>query len=82
MKRLRKTFIEYNIDYTRKLLILMKLKKKNYNITNNLTTQDIKDNKDIISNIKIMRMSSIRILNNQFQIYKVTIMDLTILGYR
>ncbi|MBD8047236.1 MULTISPECIES: UPF0182 family protein [Clostridium] len=66
-KTLEKPFIEYNIDYTRKAFNIDEIEEENYNITNNLTTQDIKDNKDIISNIKINAYKPALEFNNQFQ---------------
>ncbi len=66
-KTLEKPFIEYNIDYTRKAFNIDEIKEENYNVINNLTQKDIKDNKDIIDNIKINAYKPALEFNNQFQ---------------
>jgi uncharacterized membrane protein (UPF0182 family) len=66
-KTLEKPFIEYNIDYTRKAFNIDEIKEENYNVINNLTQEDIKDNKDIIDNIKINAHKPALEFNNQFQ---------------
>ncbi|WP_291583263.1 UPF0182 family protein [Clostridium sp. UBA6640] len=66
-KTLEKPFIEYNIDYTRKAFNIDEIKEENYNVINNLTQEDIKDNKDIIDNIKINAYKPALEFNNQFQ---------------
>ncbi|ARC83304.1 hypothetical protein U732_4169 [Clostridium argentinense CDC 2741] len=66
-KTLEKPFIEYNIDYTRKAFNIDGIKEENYNVINNLTQKDIKDNKDIIDNIKINAYKPALEFNNQFQ---------------
>lgn len=66
-KTLEKPFIEYNIDYTRKAFNIDEIKEENYNVINNLTQKDIKNNKDIIDNIKINAYKPALEFNNQFQ---------------
>lgn len=66
-KTLERPFIEYNIDYTRKAFNIDEIKEENYNVINNLTQKDIKDNKDIIDNIKINAYKPALEFNNQFQ---------------
>ncbi len=66
-RTLEKPFIEYNIDYTRKAFNIDEIKEENYNVINNLTQKDIKDNKDIIDNIKINAYKPALEFNNQFQ---------------
>ncbi|WP_461613577.1 UPF0182 family protein [Clostridium sp. Marseille-QA1073] len=66
-KTLEQPFIEYNIDYTRKAFNIDEIKEENYNVINNLTSKDIKDNKDIIDNIKINAYKPALEFNNQFQ---------------
>ncbi|WP_443662529.1 UPF0182 family protein [Clostridium sp.] len=66
-KTLEKPYIQYNIDSTRKAFNINNIDEIPFEIKNNLTKDDIKENKDTISNIKINSYKPALEFYNQFQ---------------
>ena len=82
-KGLEKTYIQYNIDYTRKAYNIDTLKEENFKIVDDLTKEDIGKNKEIISNIKINSFAQSLEFYNQAQVlrYYYTFNDLDVDRY-
>lgn len=69
-KTLEQKYIKYNIDYTRKAFNIDNIKLKNFPIDNNLTINDIRNNKDTIENIKVNSSNQVLEYYNQLQVLK------------
>ena len=82
-KSLEKPYIQYNIDYTRKAYNIENLKEENFKIVDDLTKEDIGNNKQIISNIKINSFKQSLEFYNQAQVlrYYYTFNDLDVDRY-
>ncbi|AVP55994.1 UPF0182 family protein [Clostridium tetani] len=66
-KKLEEPFVRYNIDYTRKAFDIDDIEEINFDINNNLTAQDIKNNKESIDNIRINSFEPALEFYNQYQ---------------
>ena len=66
-KKLEEPFVRYNIDYTRKAFDIDNIEEVNFDVRNNLTAQDIKDNKESIDNIRINSFEPALEFFNQYQ---------------
>ncbi|MDR0886541.1 MAG: UPF0182 family protein [Clostridiales Family XIII bacterium] len=60
-------YLEYNIEYTQKAYDIDKVSTNTFPVTNDLTTQDIKDNQDSIRNIRINDYNPAKTFYNQTQ---------------
>lgn len=82
-KSFEKPYIQNNIDYTRKAYNIDNLKDQNFNVVNDLTKEDIGNNKEIISNIKINSFKQSLEFYNQAQVlrYYYTFNDLDVDRY-
>ncbi|MDP4179277.1 MAG: UPF0182 family protein, partial [Bacillota bacterium] len=69
-KALEQKYITYNIDATRKAFNIENVESNNFNIQNNLSQTDIKDNKDTIDNIKINSFEPALEYYKQTQVFK------------
>ena len=66
-KSLEAPYIDKHIEYTRLAYNINEISDENFKIENNLTAQDIKDNDQIISNIKVNSYRPALEFYNQFQ---------------
>jgi len=66
-KTLEKPYIQYNIDSTRKAFNINNINEIPFEIKNDLTKDDIKENKDTINNIKVNSYKPALEFYNQFQ---------------
>ncbi|BDR71302.1 UPF0182 protein [Clostridium tetani] len=66
-KKLEEPFVRYNIDYTRKAFDIDDIEEINFDINNNLTAKDIKNNKESIDNIRINSFEPALEFYNQYQ---------------
>ncbi|MBU3161731.1 UPF0182 family protein [Clostridium frigoris] len=66
-KTLEKPYIQYNIDSTRKAFNINSIDEIPFEIKNDLTKGDIKENKDTINNIKVNSYKPALEFYNQFQ---------------
>lgn len=66
-KKLEEPYIKYNIDYTRKAFNIDNIKEIPFELKNNLTSEDIKNNKDTINNIRINSFEPALEFYNQYQ---------------
>ncbi|MCB2309404.1 UPF0182 family protein [Clostridium estertheticum] len=66
-KTLEKPYIEYNIDSTRKAFNINNIDEIPFEIKNDLTKEDIKENKDTVNNIKVNSYKPALEFYNQFQ---------------
>lgn len=66
-KSLEAPYIDKHIEYTRLAYNINEISDENFKIDNNLTAQDIKDNDQIISNIKVNSYRPALEFYNQFQ---------------
>lgn len=64
---LEKKYIKYNIEFTRKGFNLENINESSFEVTNNLTKQDISSNEAIISNIKLNAFNPTLQFYNQVQ---------------
>ncbi|NNU78547.1 UPF0182 family protein [Clostridium estertheticum] len=66
-KTLEKPYIQYNIDSTRKAFNINNIDEIPFEIKNDLTKDDIKENKDTVNNIKVNSYKPALEFYNQFQ---------------
>lgn len=66
-KKLEEPYIRYNIDYTRKAFNIDNMQNVPFDVKNDLTINDIKNNKDIINNIRINAFEPALEFYNQYQ---------------
>ncbi|MBW9173698.1 UPF0182 family protein [Clostridium estertheticum] len=66
-KTLEKPYIQYNIDSTRKAFNINNIDEIPFEIKNDLTKGDIKENKDTVNNIKVNSYKPALEFYNQFQ---------------
>ncbi|MBX4267563.1 UPF0182 family protein [Clostridium estertheticum] len=66
-KTLEKPYIQYNIDSTRKAFNINNIDEIPFEIKNDLTKEDIKENKDTVNNIKVNSYKPALEFYNQFQ---------------
>lgn len=64
---LEKKYIKYNIDFTRKGFNLENINESSFDVVNNLNKQDISNNEEIISNIKLNAFNPTLQFYNQVQ---------------
>lgn len=69
-KTLEQPYIKYNIDYTRKAFNIENIKEIPFDVKNDLTVNDVKENQDTISNIRINSFKPALELYNQVQSLK------------
>jgi len=69
-KTLEQPYIKYNIDYTRKAFNIEDIKAQPFEVKDNLTKDDIEDNKDTIGNIRINSYKPALEFYNQVQIIR------------
>ena len=69
-KTLEQPYIKYNIDYTRKAFNIEQIDAKPFEVKDNLTKEDIKNNKDTIDNIRINSFKPALEFYNQVQIIR------------
>ncbi len=69
-KSLEQPYIKYNIDYTRKAFNVEKIDAKPFEVKENLTKEDLKNNKDTIDNIRINSFKPALEFYNQVQIIR------------
>lgn len=69
-KTLEQPYIKYNIDYTRKAFNIENVKEIPFDAKSDLTVNDIKENQDTISNIRINSFKPALELYNQVQSLK------------
>ncbi len=65
-----KKYIKYNIDYTRKAFNIENVNEKYFEVKNDLTKEDLKNNKDIINNIKLNSFEPSLEFYNQVQVIR------------
>lgn len=66
-KSLEKKYIQYNIDSTRKAYNVDNVDSENFNLDNKLTGNDIKNNSDIVNNIRVNSFEPAKEFYNQTQ---------------
>ncbi|WP_315121831.1 UPF0182 family protein [uncultured Clostridium sp.] len=66
-KKLEEPYIKYNIAYTRKAFGIDDIQETDFSVENNLTINDINNNKDIIDNIRINAFEPALEFYNQYQ---------------
>lgn len=66
-KGLEKKYIQYNIDSTRKAYNVDNVKSENFSLDNKLTGNDIKNNSDIVNNIRVNSFEPAKEFYNQTQ---------------
>ncbi|WP_097028511.1 UPF0182 family protein [Clostridium peptidivorans] len=66
-KTLEEPYIKYNIDYTRKAFKLDNIKEIPFEVKNNLTSQDMKNNRETVENIRINAFEPALEFYNQYQ---------------
>ncbi|MEW9097223.1 MAG: UPF0182 family protein [Clostridiaceae bacterium] len=66
-KKLEEPYIKHNIAYTRKAFNIDDIQEIDFDVKNNLTINDIKNNKDIIDNIRINSFEPALEFYNQYQ---------------
>ncbi|QAT38803.1 UPF0182 family protein [Clostridium sp. JN-9] len=69
-KMLEQPYIKNNIDYTKKAFNLDKVEVKDFKVNDNLTKDDITNNKDTIDNIRINSLNPSLEFYNQVQIIR------------
>lgn len=69
-RRLEQPYIKNNIDYTRKAFNIENVQVDNFTVQNDLTPQDIKENKDTVDNIKINSFKPALEFYNQVQMIR------------
>ena len=69
-KTLEQPYIKYNIDYTRKAFNIEDIQAQPFEVKDNLTKEDIKNNKDTIDNIRINSYKPALEFYNQVQIIR------------
>ncbi|WP_411678715.1 UPF0182 family protein [Clostridium thailandense] len=69
-KTLEQPYIKYNIDYTRKAFNIDKVDLKPFEVKDTLTAEDIKNNEDTISNIRINSFKQALEFYNQVEIIR------------
>jgi len=69
-KTLEQPYIKYNIDYTRKAFNVEDIQAQPFEVKDNLTKEDIKNNKDTIDNIRINSYKPALEFYNQVQIIR------------
>jgi Uncharacterized conserved protein len=69
-KTLEQPYIKYNIDYTRKAFNIEDIKAEPFEVKDNLTKEDIKNNKDTIDNIRVNSYKPALEFYNQVQIIR------------
>lgn len=69
-KTLEQPYIKYNIDYTRKAFNIEGIQAEPFEVKDNLTKDDIKNNKDTIDNIRINSYKPALEFYNQVQIIR------------
>ncbi|MTK13644.1 MAG: UPF0182 family protein [Clostridiaceae bacterium] len=69
-KTLEQPYIKYNIDYTRKAFNIEKIDSRPFEVKDNLTKEDLENNKDTISNIRINSFKPALEFYNQVQIIR------------
>ena len=67
---LEKPYIQHNINLTRKAFNIDSIEEKPFNVKNDLTKEDIKNNKDIFDNIKINSVKPTLNFYNQVQVIR------------
>lgn len=66
-KTLEKPYIENNINYTKKAFNIDEIKEEDFEIKNELTKENLKENEDIINNITVNSYKPALEFYNQFQ---------------
>lgn len=66
-KSLEKPYIEHNINYTKKAFNIDEIKEENFEIKNELSSENLKENEEIIDNIKVNSYRPALEFYNQFQ---------------
>jgi uncharacterized protein len=69
-KTLEQPYIKYNIDYTRKAFNIQDIQAQPFEVKDNLTKEDINNNKDTIDNIRINSYKPALEFYNQVQIIR------------
>lgn len=69
-KTLEQPYIKYNIDYTRKAFNVEDIQAQPFEVKDNLTKEDIKNNKDTIDNIRVNSYKPALEFYNQVQIIR------------
>lgn len=69
-KTLEQPYIKYNIDYTRKAFNVENIEAQPFEVKDNLTKEDIKNNKDTIDNIRVNSYKPALEFYNQVQIIR------------
>ncbi|MEW8955023.1 UPF0182 family protein, partial [Clostridium sp.] len=67
---LEKPYIQHNIDLTRKAFNIDSIEERPFDVKNDLTKEDVKNNKDIFDNIKINSVKPTLNFYNQVQVIR------------